>query len=777
MGVSDSEQKEDEGVVTPKAPAETLTDAKLVVVPAQVGEVPVSKDPSLAARDVNEALTKVSEGSRERKSPFENLDLSRIFEELLDKEDLATLETFRSEKMLPHMDARRLVVDMFEKRFMGKELNVDSLLEGVAPGAFYSPSSKFIEGEKVQDPRERHHSIKAGVEELAAASFNASCDDPNSPHFFTKVPGYGKNGFSAQTAANCPREIVGLEEFGVVEGDSSEFLRYRLFFFELWHRAMGAFKKSGDGACHREAYTMAQITADETLHQFKEDRSDWAVIPPKGRKVPAPSIKLFSKESRENDADVKKVDDYIRANLSLIFPEKNEGSLVKENGEFENLVQEEFAIFDLIALADKFNLYGKYQKIFDAIFAYRRAQFTVNFHFNPEATKHPDSKKVSIVQVFKDFYDRNGRLAYVGDWGEGKGQTGNLLLKLGIASGVYGVDIDYDNAENRRSELLGGRRISEKIGVIGKDEEEVMEEIVRGFPKVDILLACDVVHECSNPAEYIRSLEGCVIPGGIIYFTDPHHCEAVDRETAATVYKFDSSQYETSMIPLEKWFDIDAYLATMGWRVQGVHVVPGVVAGFNDPFWRGKHILRKLKPTEKSPSLYSVPKSPAEVIDKDIPLSDISDYFKVWPLTLVPVDQQGRVFNELNVYLKEINDERTSLQKPPINLGSLRRAFLRALVSKSHKNKGGHHLVGEKDLQGQLKYVRRDRLEYYGKIEKMFGESFETKRRGPVRESIYLVELLRDYMGIDLIEEVRRYPGWESFELPKASERSQPEDV
>ncbi len=708
-------------------------------------------------------------------SPFENLDLSRIFEELLEEGVRETLDAFVSEEALSHQEAHKVIVDMFADRFAGKELNVDTLLEGVASGAFYSLSSKGVSGEAPQSVKERHYYIKSGVEELATASFNASCDDPNSPHFFTKVPGYGKNGFSAQTAASCPREIVGLEEFGVVEGDSSEFLRYRLFFFELWHKAMEAFKNSGEGACHREAYTMAQITADETLSQFKEDRSDWATIPPKGRKVPAPSLKLFSEEKFEGPAGVDQVDSYIKANLSLIFPDKKEGGLVKENGEFENLIQEEFAIFDLIALSDKFNLYGKYQKIFDAIFAYRRAQFTVNFHFNPEATNHPDPKKVSLVQIFKDFYDRTGKLAYVGDWGEGRGQVGKLLLKMGVVSGVYGVDIDHDSESDGSHTSEDGRRISDKIGVKDRDEEEVLEEIVKRFPKVDVLLACDVVHECSDPTKYIARLQERVNPGGIIYFTDPHHCEAVDRVTSATVYKFDSSHYQTSMIPLEKWFDVDAYLSIMGWRVQGVHIVPGVAAGFNDPFWRGKHILRKLKPGERSPSLYSVPKSPREVIEGDVPIVEVEDCFKVWPLTLIPADSQERVFEELSVYFEAIREESADSKKAPLCLANLRRVFLRALASKSHNS--GEVLVGDKDLKGQLKYQRRDRLAYYGKVARMFGDSVEMGRRGAVRESIYLVELLRDHLGVDLINEVRKTPGWESFELPRSSEKFQGENA
>lgn len=712
---------------------------------------------------------------KESLSPFENLDLSRIFEELLEEGVRETLDAFVSQESLSHAKAKEIIVGMFADRFEGKELNIDRLLEGVAPGAFYSPSSKVSNGEDVQTPRDRHYHIKSGVEELAAASFNASCDDPNSPHFFTKVPGYGKNGFSSQTAANCPREIVGLEEFGVVDNDSSEFLRYRLFFFELWHRSMDAFKSSGDGACHREAYTMAQITADETLDQFSADGRDWATIPPKGRKVPAPSLKLFLGEKFEGAEGVQKVDDYIRATLSLIFPDKKEGGLVKENGEFENLVQEEFAIFDLIALADKFDLYGKYQKVFDAIFAYRRAQFTVNFHFNPEATKHPDSKKVSLVQIFKDFYDRAGRLAYVGDWGEGRGQVGKLLLKMGIVSGVYGVDIDHDSASDSRQISGDGQKISDKIGVNARDEEEVLEEIVKRFPKVDVLLACDVVHECSDPTKYIASLQEKVSPGGLIYFTDPHHCEAVDRVTSATVYRFDSSHYQTSMIPLEKWFDIDAYLSIMGWRVQGVHIVPGVAAGFNDPFWRGKHILRKLKPGERSPSLYSVPKNPSEVIDGDTQIGEMEDCFKVWPLTLIPSDQKEKVFKELSVYFDAISDEAIASKKAPLCLANLRRVFLRALASWSHN--AGEVLVGDKELKGQLKYPRRDRLAYYGKVGRMFGDSVEMGRRGAVRESIYIVELLRDHMGIDLINEVRKTPGWESFELPRAAEKTQPEEV
>lgn len=698
-----------------------------------------------------------------KRSPFENLDLSKIFELLLDDGIKDTLESFMSKDSLPHVEARMLLIDMFADRFNGKELNVDRLLGGVALGAFYSPNVR--DENRGQSPVERHKGIKRGVADMASESFNASCNDPSSPHFFTKVAGYGSNGFSAETAASCPREILGLKEFGVVDGDNSEFLRYRLFFFELWHKAMAAFKNFGEGACHRETYTMAQITAAKTLAQFAEDGSDWVPIPPKGRKVPAPSLSLFEGKDSENPGDVQEIDSYIKANLSLILPDKKVGKLVKENGEFENLAQEEFVIFDLIALADRFNLYEKYREVFDAIFAYRRAQFTVNFHFNPDATKNPDSNKISLINILKEFYDRMGRLPFIGDWGDGKAQIGKLLLRLGVVSGVYGVDIDHDTDVDRVEELVAGRYFSTRIGVKGMGPEEIMKKIVEMFPRVDTLLACDVVHECSEPRRYIEQLEGKVNEGGVGYFTDPHHCEAVDKVTGATVYRLDSSKYSTSMISLEDWFDVNAYLTLKGWRVRGSHIVPGVAAGYNDPFWRGKHVLHKIPASERSPALYSVPKDAPyeEVLSPEIPVVDKQDYFKVWPLSLVPDAERERLLGELAPYMNAIRKEKKG-EETPINLGNLRRSFLRALASS--RNEDSDSLIEEKDLNGQLRHVRRDRLVYFHKVSNLFANFRGASRRQEVRESIYLIELLRDHFGMDLVDEVRRTPGWEAFELP-----------
>lgn len=724
--------------------------------------------------------------SEEQVSPFENLDLSGIFDFLLEKKDREVLEAFIVKETVEHQQAKKFLIELMGGKVGDDKFDVDKVLAAVAPGAPHS--SNPAPGEEGDETaRERDRRIGRNLVQVGSGNMRALCEHPDSPYFFSFLEAWGvSQGFSAETAGRLARQIIDLLEFGVIPGDNSEFLRYRMFFLELWHRAMKSFKTESEDVFHRQAYTMAQVTAKLSLDQFSPDGGDWVSIPPKGRKVPAPSLNFFVDKNVNVVGDVELVDNYIMANLSLILPDKKDGGgLVDENGEFKNFAQEEFAIFDLIALADKFGLYSKYEAVFNAIFAYRRAQFTVNFHFNPEATRHPEAEEISLVQVVRKFYKRNGRLPVVGDWGDGKGQIGRLMLKLGIAEKVFGIaekvfgiDIDPEAEPDPQGEQAvttfesGGKYERRKLMVKGLDDMEIQNRVAEDFPEVDILLACDVAHESSHPTEYLTRLAEKVREGGVLYVTDPTHCEVLDKVSRPTVHRFDSTSHPGSMISIEDWFNLVGYFSLTGWNIEGIYPVSGVTAGYNDPFWRAKHVLYKIPAHQRRTPLYTVPK-PCGVENQETAFSGMDGYYEVWPLKLIPHERR----EELNLMVRDFIPtalQELKLDQPIYRLA--RKIFLKALMShlreKLASSKDGQDdknpFVTEKKLSSLLKNPKRNRLHYLAKVGKAFPDSAAEMldRRKSCREAIFAVEILRDYLEIDLVEEVGKFPGWEGFSLP-----------
>ncbi|MBI5753912.1 hypothetical protein HZA40_02095 [Candidatus Peregrinibacteria bacterium] len=775
----------------------------------KVGERPLSRQPKsggvdepaevsgeMAARvDVGLAIAGTREGADRvvrQVSPFENLDLSRIFSLLLDDGHKRVLDAFFGLEVMSHSEAKRTIVEMFKDQLAGKELDVDKVLAAVAPGAFYSSNPA---GDDVLDEtsQQRSSRIKKASISVAASNFSEMCADDRRSYCFDRAPGYSvASGFNPGTAGNCPRVLLGLKEFGVEEGELIEFLRYRLFFLELWHRSMEAFQNVIPGVgFHRETYTMAQITTRVTLDQCKRVADDgvtmtedWVSIPPKNRLVPAPSLRLFGELGLGLSADDSTVENYIKANLSLILPDKGKtSSLAKGNGSFADMAQEEFIIFDLIALADKFGLYEKYAPIFEAIFAYRRAQFMVNFHFNPEVTKNPNPRTATLVTIMKDFYmkqpEGRRKLPYVGDWGDGGGQIGRLLLTMGLVSGVFGIDIDDQISVDVVTEEMDGKYKRVRIATKGLSNDEVRVKINQYFPEVDVLLGCDVTHECSDPKEYIPMLASKVREGGLVYFTDPVHCRSLDNVTHATTYRLDRSEHPQSMLSLERWFNIIGYLNLSGWGVNEINVAPGVVAGYNDSFWRGIYYLSKTPPARRPAPPYLLPVQVnvdlGEIVvikgrlDEDI----CNDIFKVWPLCLVSGSDRGQIYNKIAGYVRLLGEAES--QTALLRFGVLRKAMcevIRSYEKQMENSEGGElALVEKRVLNDTLRQKNYDRLWFFRKIWREFGEDEDLrKRRNEARESIFLIAQLRDLFGVNIVNEVRKSPGWEGFQLPEGED-------
>lgn len=735
--------------------------------------LPVEPEPSVddVRREYNAAAL------AEQPSPFESLDLSGIFPMLLEENTLKELGGFLNTEVLPHAEAKAVLIDMFAERLAGKEMDVDKILARKKKSAFYSPkvSEKDLEGMGDSDSKEARKRIREVVERMANGEFFALCDDPNSPYFFTKVDSWGQGGLSAGTAARSPRVVKGSSELGFESGNLIEVLRSRLVFMELCHRAIKSLLEDLPFEYHRETYEMAQEAAKATLEHSNEKKGEWVAIPPRGRLVPAPSLKLFKDRSPENTDDLVVVDNYITANLSLIFPDKKDltdqedecPSLIGKDGKFANLAQEEFIIFDLIALADKYGLYEKYKKIFEAIFDYRRVHMKVNVYFDPKAANNHDPNKKSLIDIARSFYESNGELPFVGDWGEGRGHVLKTLISLGVVKGGFGIDIDAESDQDLVTVSEGGKYTSVKLGVKGLSSQQIKEKVIEKFPQVDILFGCDVAHECSDPVGYIVELAKKVKQGGYMHFTDPIHCETVDNVTKVTVYKFDSSTHETSMIPLEVWNNLLAYFTLHGMKVLPTDVAPGVVAGNNDTYWRAGFTLKVPKEEERDPNRYDPPKQPE--IDWHAQVLEIGDFFKVWPLSLVPEEARSQIIPMLVPYLGLIGSK-LSDRTPPETLQyknarrtiALAMASIDADISQSNTKP---HVLDRETFRSRLR--KYDRLAYFKKVADFVGyDKILERRRDRVKEVLFLVMYLRDKFGIDISEEVKKQPEWAFLRLP-----------
>ena len=707
-------------------------------------------------------------------SPFENLDLSRIFDSLLEPGPKKTLEDFFAREVMPHAVAEEVITSMFKDELAGKELDVDKVLAAVAPGHFYSnnPAEEEVEetpGRRDREtPSERRERIKGAVVRAVARNFRWMELSTKVESFFFMAPDFGlEKGFSRETFADCPWTLLGLENFGVKESQLIEFVRYRLFFLKLFHRAMELFKEGKPSpGFQREAYTMAQIATKVTLDHCRRvndatKENGFVPIPPKNRLVPAPSLKLFEKQDPQQPAEGSPVDDYIKATLSLIFPDKEKvAQLTDEEGNFANLAQEEFVIFDLIALANKFGLYEKYAPIFEAIFAYRRAQFMVNFHFNPEAVKNPGEKTATVIKVMKDFYDRQKegqkKLPYVGNWGGGGGQMDRLLLQRGLVSGIFSVDVDDSAETDVVTEEMGGKYQWVKIGSKHLSEKELQDRINEYFPEVDVLLGCDVSHECSDPRKYIPMLVSKVRGKGAVYFTDPVHCKTVDRETRSTTYPFDNSRYPHSMYSLEQWFNVVGYLNVYGWKVEEIKVASGVEAGYNDPFYRGIFYLSGEEAGKIRPDvLCRMPKEESKGVKIEVAERKreelMNEVFQVWPLNFVPASERERIYAAVGGYLEMLwKDKRKG---EGLGQEEIRRDVCRAL--KSHKKnlkKPSRQVLSSKNaLNKDLRQPWINQLGYFDKVSRMFGpdENLQKMKHG-VREATLLGRQLKSLFDVDI---------------------------
>jgi len=558
---------------------------------------------------------------------------------------------------------------------------------------------------------EEAEEAKRKLWETVQQQWTTICRDPSSKYFFTGVLGFGNGSFGPDTALKCPRVLkaADLPSLGVDPQTDDEYLaeilRFRTLFLLITRKAFDSESPDDHRTIpyYRVGYLFAQIAAllSEKLGKrlngtqrdirsnipnvenkpyankttaTRERMRDGTVCSMDEFCVYAPSLLLFPEGT-----DPSVVDSYIKCNLSLIFPDNSKrGGDSFGTGRSACCVQEDFITMDLMILADRFGLLEKeeYKKVFNALHLYRKMQYIKHFHYDPDSSRDPDKTRRSLMDLLHRMsYKRQGRQISVASLGHGDMVLENLMMETGKVSKISAVDIDihakFDETEERVShdglvkETIVG--VLDKVerspgaddqsavqdGHIYKESPDVRKKIMDSLDTSDLVVAGDVLHETSDPYAYVRDLWDKVAPGGILYITEPVHCQVVDQITDESVNHYDRTRWAASMLPLEDYFNIVAFLKIMGANIKAIGVVPGTFAGANDSYSRISIVLKKPADVQRKPGEYrgidyELPyeRSPEEWDQK---LERVEDIFKVWPLsTIEDPKQRDRLLDTLN---------------------------------------------------------------------------------------------------------------------------------
>lgn len=545
------------------------------------------------------------------------------------------------------------------------------------------------------------------------------CKDPNSNYFFADILSYGQDPFSPDTALKCPRVLIAhdLPGLGINPQSNEEYMaeiiKFRTLFSLIARKSFSPDipDESRDIPYYRVAYLFAQIAAllsEELGKRLKgtsldirsslphiENNPYGHKIKPSRREFPdgpacstddfcvhAPSLLMFPPGS-----SVEAVDVYIKCNLSLVLPNRTSG-----NGEVFGIedsalcVQEDFITMDLMILAEKFGLIEKYKDVFNALNCYRKMQYIKHFHWDPDSSKDSDRNRRPLKHLVEAMAKKRGGTISVASLGSGDMILEKLMMATGKVSNLTAVDVDGDSifaeteirlsADKKVKETIVGVRdkIQKGDGASGngdslyKENSDVMPRVMKALDVSDLVVAADVLHEVADPYAYVRGLWDKVAPGGSLYITEPVHCEAIDSVTKKSVNHYDKTRWAASMLPLEDYFNMIAFLNMTGAQIKAISVVPGTFAGYNDSYSRISIVLKKpAEPSEKRANVY-------RGIDYELPyerspeewerqLEKVEDIFEVWPLSSITnLAQRERLLETLNNNVRScsIGDLRTS---------------------------------------------------------------------------------------------------------------------
>ena len=579
-------------------------------------------------------------------------------------------------------------------------------------------------------------------------------------------------------ALRCPRTIncnfdispgLGTVDLGDSDRMAAVALRRQAIFSHLSQHALSIKDTEKYEPLHREAYMLAQAAT------LAGDQSGYTIAQP-GRKegMFAPSLAFVD---RFKD-DKEKAKSFINARLALLLPTRKgaaDQSLVTEERtedghyrvKFKDVVQEDFITLDLISFAKEVGVWEEYKDVFDALYYYRQRQFIVDdFHL---ASTTKDKDRMLLMDLLKLVTAENGgcQKPSLASFGCGQGLFEKLLMAHGDVDSVIAVD----KHPGKRAKI---ERAGPKFKIIfvperyqKKDSKAFMRTTLGCLSPANIVVAADSLHETDNPKAYfIEIFKEEVRPRDYLYVSDPVHCTAVEDLTSDVLNRFDGTPYLSSMISLEDYLDILAYLRAVGGEVVARTIVP---FGYGDTFIRISLVIKKL-PKEQIP--YYIPQGPE--INKQKPIVVDEDIFEVFPFNLISQDQRDTVLNFTGrgfatslsrpILFSEVRAfviSRLLKFLPPVGASGIRRNTKDSVDWEVSRYKSFRSHPGVKKYLREKKcypYPIDDLLRFSGDPE----DELRTRNR-IAADVIALRGLLRDVAQTDISGKLRELPSWELF--------------
>jgi hypothetical protein len=714
--------------------------------------------------------------------------------------DLA--EDFYEREALPHAEALRQLQSIVRESYpemTDAEFDWKEVIKDLPTEVFYSSTASEF-------GTRRSIAMQMAMEAVAAR-FEEWDRDPDSPYHFL----HGKRGFPPQKALRAPRviECEHLSAFNLddqSEKDPRDFIKrnqqYQYLFLTVCSEKLGELeqKKRAKGdripekeeganserpSLHRVANIFAQISC---LYSIKLRRREKKIPSPRGPvkkalpeddsgfKIPAIALRFFEeKESRE------RVDEYIRANLSLILPNKEGGRkfIDETNDDMRLMTNEDMILMNLMVLAEESGLYEKYKDIFRAIYYYRRLQNVRGFQWDPrKITLDPDPACVPLKDLVEGYRKEHGKAPTVLSFGYGDGMLEGFLLsrkaedQSPLVEQITGVEIDINREfGDGPTVICEGRMVKIIFGVKDRiirqdrywhEDPALMDEIMEYLSKADIVIANDSLHETSRPLHYAVSLYEKVNPEGYFYFTEPDHSEAIDAVTHVSQHPYDRTRWQDSMVPYEAYLNLAHWLTNVEGAFNNADESesnsPGLYAGNNDTYARRRWAF--LKP--RDPSSHAAYQFPNEATLWEKVVENDSQIFEMWPLKLVPERDRAELLRKMVERMRQRPEfrERESLvlinpETPDIEFEDLKRRLIEMLISPREVDAYG----------GNYEEAYRRRLgsrSPYPKIEKMVMDTAGGRRIDVILQNhvagevLVLRDLVREIAGINL----PLGPGW-----------------
>ncbi len=668
---------------------------------------------------INTPLKPVKDGPERLPERWDGLDYDKMLNTVVNGECLRETpeylnSVFQSNKIDDHYRARQIIADILDWPDLLNHLGLESALRELNTTSQISLFTEYYEvgGNELSDKEVfkrifREFLWRQWQNDKRIFPLNAQWNNKNLCE---------RIGFDFPTALKLP--FVLRSDSDWIKIDANEALRFQLLTLEANHSVLDIQRG------YREAYALARRASEisENLNVTKELPSPNEIyfFGDEGKsynpdlhkehlsEVKAPLLKFFDREKTENQEELKnKARKFIYAMISLILPDKaaaGKKSLIKENGDLVNIVQEDLIITNLRAIAAEFSMEEEFFKLFRAIHLYRRLQTIYNYHFNPTAPskQHREhERKMSITEVCQETYEKIGKLGIIASIGSGKDcLLEEILVQQNFADRAINCDLTNGSPVLKKGSrdsltfyLKRGEEQPNNASAKGilspmdikrnyklKNRLNNIMHLFRTFcpneQGYDILLSCDMCHESEDSKSYFIKPFDLLRAYGLYYFSDPVHSD-LDFFSPTTVLKTDSTQFPTSNLNHADITDFVAYLLWKGEDIRKISIVPATFAGMNDPYWRESVVMQKIPEHERICELQD---PDMQHLDFTTPLNDDFQIFSRFPFNLIESEEDRNllinvlrerikneehgIFNLTDIVLEKEVKDRSALQRP-----------------------------------------------------------------------------------------------------------------